>query len=71
VASFCKKQLSTICIFIDVIYFFVERETFVHTVFEPRAKKTPSLLFTLHKEKKIPFLPKQLIGLEGPTADLA
>jgi hypothetical protein len=33
----------------------VEREIFVRTVFEPLAKiKTPSLLFTLHKEK-IPF----------------
>jgi hypothetical protein len=34
-ASFCKKQLSTICIFNDVIYFFVMREIFVRTVFEP------------------------------------
>jgi hypothetical protein len=30
---FGKKQLSTICMYINVIYFFVMRETFVHTVF--------------------------------------
>jgi hypothetical protein len=47
----CKKQLSTICISNDVIYFFVEREIFVRTVFEPQTKKH---LSTLHKEK-IPF----------------
>jgi hypothetical protein len=33
------KQLSTICIFNDVIYFFMEREIFVCTVFELQAKK--------------------------------
>jgi hypothetical protein len=27
------------------------RETFVRTVFEPLAKKTHSLLFTLHEER--------------------
>jgi hypothetical protein len=48
----------------------VEHETFVRTVFEPQAKNTfPS--FTLHKEKKFPFMPKKLIGLEGPAVDLA
>jgi hypothetical protein len=30
------------------------RETFVHTVFELLAKKTPSLLFTLHEERNSP-----------------
>jgi hypothetical protein len=29
-------------------------ETFVHTVFEPLAKKTSSLLFMLHEEKDYP-----------------
>jgi hypothetical protein len=42
----------------DVIYFFVYREIIVHTVFEPKAKKTPSLLFILHKEN--PFSAKGL-----------
>jgi hypothetical protein len=40
---------------INVIYFFVLRETFVHNVFEPLAKK-PSLLFMLHEEKDSPFV---------------
>jgi hypothetical protein len=40
--------------YIDVIYFFVIHETSVHNVFEPLAKKTPSLLFMLHKEKDSP-----------------
>jgi hypothetical protein len=31
-------------------------ETFVHTVFEPLAKKTPSLLFMLHEEKDSPSI---------------
>jgi hypothetical protein len=42
----------------DVIYFFVYREIIVHVVFEPKAKKTPSLLFILHKEN--PFSAKGL-----------
>jgi hypothetical protein len=58
------------CIFNDVIYFFVERETFVHTVFEPQAKKHLPF-FSRFINKKIPFLPKQLIGLENPVVDLA
>jgi hypothetical protein len=39
---------------INVIYFFVMHETFVHTIFEPLAKKTPSPLFMLHEEKDSP-----------------
>jgi hypothetical protein len=39
---------------IDVIYFFVIHETSVHTVFEPLAKKTPSLIFMFHEEKDSP-----------------
>jgi hypothetical protein len=27
-------------------------ETFIHTVFEPSAKKTPSLLFMLREERR-------------------
>jgi hypothetical protein len=36
--------------YINVIYLFVMHEIYVHTVFEPLAKKTPSLLFMLRKE---------------------
>jgi hypothetical protein len=36
--------------YINVIYFFVMHEIYAHTVFEPSAKKTPSLLFMLRKE---------------------
>jgi hypothetical protein len=39
---------------IDVIYLFVMHETSVHTVFEPLAEKTPSLLFMFHEEKDSP-----------------
>jgi hypothetical protein len=39
--------------YIDVIYFFVKRGTFVHNVLEPAAK-TPSFLFRFKKE--IPLL---------------
>jgi hypothetical protein len=38
-------------VYIDVIYFFVMHETFVHTVFEMLCEKTTSLLFMLHEEK--------------------
>jgi hypothetical protein len=50
VAAMCTKQISNICIYINVIYIFVMREIYVHTIFEPLAKKTPSLLFMLCKE---------------------
>jgi hypothetical protein len=39
--------------YVDVIYFFVMRETFVHTVFEPAAKK--HLPFFSRFRKKSPF----------------
>jgi hypothetical protein len=42
--------------YINVIYFFVMHETFVRTVFELLAKKTPSLLFMLRKEKDSPYV---------------
>jgi hypothetical protein len=40
--------------YINVKFFFVMCENFVHTVFEPLAKKTPYLLFTLHEERNPP-----------------
>jgi hypothetical protein len=52
----CKNQVSTICMCINVIYFFGMHETFVHTVFEPLTNKTPSLLFMCHKEKDSPSI---------------
>jgi hypothetical protein len=45
------SQTSNIYMYINVIYFFVMHESCVHTIFEPSAKKTPSLLFMLRKEK--------------------
>jgi hypothetical protein len=53
---FCKNQTSSFCMYINVIYFFVMHETFVRTVFELLAKKTPSLLFMLRKEKDSPYV---------------
>jgi hypothetical protein len=44
--------------YIDVIYFFVKRETFVHTIFEPAVKNTfPSFHAS---ERNPPSLPKQM-----------
>ena len=51
VVTFCKKQTSSFCMYINVLYFFVMHEAFVRTVFEPLAKKTPSLLF-MHRIEK-------------------
>jgi hypothetical protein len=45
--------------YIDVIYFFVKRGTFIHTVFEPVAKKTPSF-FPCFK-KKSPFFVEAIV----------
>jgi hypothetical protein len=45
--------------YINVIYFFAMHEICVHTVFEPSAKKTPSLLFMFCEEK----LPRQLYNI--------
>jgi hypothetical protein len=39
--------------YVDVIYFFMKRGTFVHTVFEPAAKK--HLPFFSRFRKKSPF----------------
>jgi hypothetical protein len=47
-----KNQTLSFCMYFNVIYFFVMHETFVRTVFELLAKKTPSLLFMLHEEKR-------------------
>jgi hypothetical protein len=40
--------------YVDVIYFFVMRGTFIHTIFEPAAKK--HLRFFPRFRKKIPLL---------------
>jgi hypothetical protein len=55
VVALCKKQTLSICLCINVIYFFVMHEIFVHTVFEPLTKRTPSLLFMLRKEENFPY----------------
>jgi hypothetical protein len=52
----CKKQTSSICIYINVIYFFVMHETFVHTVVEPSAKKHLPF-FSFVAKKKILIMP--------------
>jgi hypothetical protein len=57
-------------IFIDIIYSFGERETFVHNVFKSQAKKYLPF-FSRFVKKEFPFIPKQLIGLESPAVDLA
>jgi hypothetical protein len=49
-------------VYINVIYFFAMHEICVHTIFEPSAKKTPSLLFMLHKEKN-PSIEKLLYDI--------
>jgi hypothetical protein len=51
---FCENQVSTICMYINVIYFFVMPETFVHTIFEPLAKKHLPF-FSCSTKKKIPL----------------
>jgi hypothetical protein len=56
---FCKKQLSSICVWINVIYFFVMCETFILNVFWAASEKTPSFLFTLHEERNFPSLPRR------------
>jgi hypothetical protein len=53
---FCKKQTSSICMYINVIYFFVMHETFVRTVFEPLAKKHLPF-FSCAAKKKILIMP--------------
>ena len=52
---FCKNQASSICMCVNVIYFFVMHETFVHTVYEPLAKKHLPFLSCFMK-KKVPLL---------------
>jgi hypothetical protein len=53
VVALYKNQISNVCMYINIIYFFVMHEIFVRTVFEPLAKKTPSLLLMLCKEENI------------------
>jgi hypothetical protein len=51
-SSFVRnKHQVFVCMYVNVIYFFVLHETFVRTVFEPLAKKIHSLLFVCRKEK--------------------
>jgi hypothetical protein len=51
---FCKNQPSSFCMYVNVMYFFVMHETFVHTVFEPLAKNTfPS--FHASRRKRFPL----------------
>jgi hypothetical protein len=52
----CQKQTSSICMYINVIYFFVMHETFVHIVFEPLAKKHLPL-FSCVAKKEILIMP--------------
>jgi hypothetical protein len=52
----CKKQTSSICIYINVIYFIAMHGTFVHTVFEPLAKKHLPF-FSCVIKKKILIMP--------------
>ena len=52
---FCKKQTSSFCMYINVIYFFVMHETFIRTVFEMLAKNTfPS--FHASRRKNSPYI---------------
>jgi hypothetical protein len=53
---FCKKQTSSICMYINVIYIFVMHETFIRTVFEPLAKKHLSF-FSCVIKKRILIMP--------------
>jgi hypothetical protein len=55
---FCKNQTSSFCMYVNVMYFFVMHETFVHTVFEPLAKKHLPF-FSCFTKKKIPLLSTQ------------
>jgi hypothetical protein len=43
------SRTSNICLYINVIYFFVMHEMYVLTCFLAFGEKTPSLLFMLHK----------------------
>jgi hypothetical protein len=56
VVDLCKKQTSSIYMYINVIYFFAMYETFVRTVFEPLAKKHLPFFSCLAK-KKILIMP--------------
>jgi hypothetical protein len=55
--------------YVDVIYFFVKRETFIHTVFESVAKK--HLPFFSCFRKKSPFLAKATVCCMILAVDVA
>jgi hypothetical protein len=48
---FCRNQTLGLCMYINVIYFFVMHETFVRTVFEPLAKKHLPFFHASQKKK--------------------
>jgi hypothetical protein len=52
---FCKNQTLSFCMCVNVIYFFVMHETFVHTVFESLAKKHLPF-FLCFSKKMVPLL---------------
>jgi hypothetical protein len=54
VVALCKKQTSSIYMYINVIYLFVMHEIYICTIFEPLAKK--HLPFFSCFAKKINFL---------------
>jgi hypothetical protein len=56
VVALCKKQTSSICIYINVIYFIVLHQIFVRTVFEPLAKKHLPF-FSCFAKKRIFLMP--------------
>jgi hypothetical protein len=68
-ASFFKKQLSTICIVNDVIYFFVRREIFERAVFELQEKKHLPFFSRFIKKEEIPLLCRS--NYEGFVEDVA
>jgi hypothetical protein len=56
IVAFCKKQTSSFCMYINVIYFFVMHETFVCAVFEPLAKKHLPFFSCVAKKKDCPYV---------------
>jgi hypothetical protein len=60
VVALYKNQISNVCMYINIIYFFVMHEIFVRTVFEPLAKKNtfPSFNASQRREYFYPLLVK-------------
>jgi hypothetical protein len=53
---FCKNQTLGFRMYINVIYFFVMHETFVHTIFELLAKKHLPFFSCFAKKKDCPYV---------------